>query len=203
MIVRRGPQTWPRSARWIPAVSGVRCPCSARRRPRRQQRLFEELTVTKTYMAKPGTVEPEWFVVDADAQIVGRLATKIATVLMGKHKPTYTPHVDTGDYVVVVNADRVRFSGAPAAHPKHPYLTTKMEKKIYDRYSGYPSGRKLSTALEVWERKPNMILREAVRRMLPKNKLGRQMLKKLKLYSGTEHPHQAQCPQQIPDHLMP
>ena len=159
--------------------------------------------MTKTYMAKGNDVEPAWFVVDADALIVGRLATKIATVLMGKHKPTYTPHVDTGDYVVVVNADRVRFSGSPAAHSGHPYATTKMEKKIYERYSGYPSGRKLSTALEVWERKPEMILREAVRRMLPKNKLGRQMLSKLKLYSGPEHPHQAQGPQEIPDHLKP
>jgi large subunit ribosomal protein L13 len=165
--------------------------------------LIEELTVTKTFMAKRESVEPVWFVVDADALIVGRLATKIATVLMGKHKPTYTPHVDTGDYVIVINADRVRFSGSPVAHPKHPYMTTKMEKKIYDRYSGYPSGRKLSTALEVWQRKPEMILREAVRRMLPKNKLGRRMLMKLKLYSGTEHPHQAQCPQEIPDYLKP
>lgn len=157
--------------------------------------------MTKTYMAKKETVSPEWFVVDADAQIVGRLAAKIATVLMGKHKPEYTPHVDCGDYVIVLNVDRTRFSGQELAHPNHPYMTTKMMRKTYERYSGYPGGRTVMTGEDVWNRKPEMILHEAVRRMLPKNKLGRQMLKKLKLYTGTDHPHQAQQPAEFPKYL--
>ena len=169
----------------------------------------EELTsngmpaVTKTFVAKKEETTPEWYVVDADSQIVGRLAAKLAIVLMGKHKPTYTPHVDCGDCVVVVNAERVRFSGKKLAHPKHPYFTEKMLKKTYERYSGYPSGRRLTTAAEMWEKKPEKILREAVRRMLPKNKLGRQMLKKLNLYVGPDHPHQAQQPQELPAYLLP
>ncbi|GAB4141569.1 MAG: 50S ribosomal protein L13 [Planctomycetaceae bacterium] len=159
--------------------------------------------MSKTFMAKKETVEPEWFVIDADNQIVGRLATKLAMVLMGKHKPTYTPHVDCGDYLIVLNADRVRFSGADLSHPEHPYFTTKMLKKTYETYSGYPGGRKVYTAQEVWAKKPEKILYEAVRRMLPKNKLGRAMLKKLKLFTGTEHPHQAQNPKELPAHLCP
>ena len=159
--------------------------------------------MTKTYMAKKETVEPNWYVVDADAQIVGRLASRLATVLMGKHKPTYTPHVDCGDCVIVLNVDRVRFSGRPLAHPQHPYFSTKMLAKTYDRYSGYPGGRRVIPAQEMWQKHPDLILREAVRRMLPKNKLGRAMLKKLKLYTGTEHPHQAQQPQELPEHLRP
>lgn len=159
------------------------------------------MTLIKTTVAKREEVTPEWYVVDADGQIVGRLATRIATILMGKHKPIYTPHVDCGDCVIVLNAERVRFSGKPLAHPKYPYLTKKMEEKTYERYSGYPGGRRLMTATEVWDRQPERILREAVRRMLPKNKLGRQMLKKLKLYCGTEHPHQAQQPRELPEHL--
>lgn len=161
------------------------------------------MTLTKTTLAKREEVRPEWYVVDADAQVVGRLATKIATILMGKHKPTYTPHVDCGDYVIVLNAERVRFTGKPIGHPKYPYLTAKMEKKTYETYSGYPGGRRVMTATEVWDRKPERILHEAVRRMLPKNKLGRQMLKKLKLYCGTDHPHQAQQPREFPEHLRP
>lgn len=157
----------------------------------------------KSYMANKETVQPCWLVVDADAQIVGRLATKIATVLMGKHKPSYTPHVDCGDFVIVLNAERVRFSGKSVGHPRHPYFTSKMLTRTYEHYSGYPSGRTVMTAADVWERNPETILREAVRRMLPKNKLGRAMLKKLKLYCGTEHPHQAQNPQPIPEYLMP
>jgi len=157
----------------------------------------------KTFMAKKEEVQPQWFVVDADAQIVGRLATKIATVLMGKHKPIYTPHVNCGDFVVVINAERVRFSGQKMGHPNHPYFTKKMHSRTYERYSGFPGGRKVMTAAQVWERQPEMILREAVRRMLPKNKLGRKMLKKLKLYSGSDHPHQAQAPEPFPEHLLP
>lgn len=157
----------------------------------------------KTFMAKKETVEPNWFILDADGFIVGRLATKIAMVLMGKHKPTYTPHVDCGDCLVVLNAGRVRFSGHDLAHPDHPYFTTKMQKKTYDRYSGYPGGRTVTSAEDVWARHPEKILEEAVRRMLPKSKLGRAMLKKLKLFTGTEHPHQAQNPQELPDYLRP
>ncbi len=156
-----------------------------------------------TTMAKKETVVPKWYVVDGDAQIVGRLATKLATVLMGKHKATYTPHVDTGDYVIVLNAERVRFTGDDVSHPRHPYYTAKMDARTHERYSGYPSGRKVMTLGQVWERHPERILREAVRRMLPKNKLGRQMLKKLKLYVGTEHPHQAQQPVEMPEYLLP
>lgn len=153
-------------------------------------------------MAKSETVDPDWYVVDADGQIVGRLAAKLATILMGKHKPTYTPHVDCGDYLVVLNADKVRFSGKSLAHESHPYFTTKMLTKTYEHYTGFPSGRRVQSAADVYDRKPEMILREAVRRMLPKNKLGRKMLSKLKLYSGTEHPHQAQSPADLPEHLL-
>lgn len=157
----------------------------------------------KSYMARAATVRPDWLILDADNMIVGRLATQIATVLMGKHKAMYTPHVDCGDYVIVLNVERIRFSGATLSHPDHPYLTTKMMKKEYDRYTGWPGGRKILSGLEVWERAPDRILSEAVRRMLPKNKLGRHMLKKLKLYTGTNHPHQAQQPKPFPEHLLP
>lgn len=151
--------------------------------------------MTKSYLAKAGEVKPAWLLVDADGQVVGKLAVKLATILMGKHKPIYTPHVDCGDFVVVINAEKVRFGGRRMAHPTHPHFTSKMASKIYDHYTGYPGGRKLRPAAELLERKPEEILRLAVRRMLPKNKLGRHMLKKLKLYRGSEHPHQAQVPQ--------
>ncbi len=156
----------------------------------------------KTTVQKKGQVDHCWYVMDGDAHIVGRLAARIAPILMGKHKAGYTPHVDTGDYVIVTNVERVRFTGGPAKHESHPYPTSKMSKKIYDRYTGYPGGRKTLSAFEVWERKPEMILREAVRRMLPKNKLGRHMLDKLKLYVGPDHPHVAQQPKPIPEHLV-
>lgn len=162
------------------------------------------LAIGKTWMAKKEEVENrDWFIVDADSQVVGRLATQIATVLMGKHKAGYTPHVDTGDYVIVTNCDRVRFTGNAMQHAKVPYLTTKMAKKEYDRYTGFPGGRRVRTAVETWEHRPEMLIKEAVRRMLPKNKLGRHMLKKLRIFRGTEHPHQAQKPQPFPAHLMP
>lgn len=160
------------------------------------------MTVVRSYMAKKEEVQPQWFVVDGDNRIVGRFATAIATVLMGKHKPSYTPHVDCGDYVIVVNAHLVRFSGRELAHPDYPYLTDKMTRKIYDRYSGYPGGRKILTGKELWERHPERILSEAVRRMLPKTKLGRQMLSKLKLYNEPVHPHQAQKPVEFPAYLL-
>lgn len=158
--------------------------------------------MSKSFMAKKEAIDPDWYVVDADNQVVGRLATRLATVLMGKHKPTYTPHVDTGDFVVVINADKVRFSGQPLAHSSHPYFTSKMLSRTYERYSGYPSGRKIETAADLLSRRPEKILQEAVRRMLPKNKLGRQMLAKLKLYAGPNHPHQAQLPEEMPAHLL-
>jgi large subunit ribosomal protein L13 len=138
----------------------------------------------KTYVAKPGEVEHQWWVVDADNQVVGRLATKIATLLMGKHRPTYTPHVDTGDYVIVLNCGKVVFTG------------NKWEQKKYTWYTGYTRQRSI-TARDRLERHPELILHEAVRRMLPKNRLGRKMLLKLKLYTGTEHPHVAQNPQPL------
>jgi len=159
--------------------------------------------IPKTTMLRPASVKPKWYVLDADGLIVGRLATKIATVLMGKHKASYTPHVDTGDYVIVVNAERVRFSGSEVAHPEHPYLTTKMVRKTYERYSGWPGGRRVLSGIQMWQRHPDAILREAVRRMLPKNRLGRRMLNKLKLYCSPDHPHQAQQPEPMPEHLLP
>jgi large subunit ribosomal protein L13 len=141
-----------------------------------------------TYMAKPGTVEQKWLLVDATDKIVGRLASEIAMILMGKHRPTYTPHVDTGDFVVVVNCEKVRFTGK------------KWEQKTYAWYTGYP-GQRTITAEDRLEKRPELILREAVRRMLPKNKLGAVMLSKLKLYAGADHPHQAQNPE--PTELAP
>ena len=158
-------------------------------------------TLPKSYLAKKETTRPDWYVVDGSGQIVGRFATRLANILMGKHKPTYTPHVDCGDCVIVVNVELVRFSGAGVAHPTHPQFTVKMLEKTYDRYTGYPSGRRVETAADIWERKPEQILYEAVRRMLPKNKLGRQMIKKLKLCVGPQHPHQSQQPKELPDYL--
>ena len=154
-------------------------------------------------MARNETVTHDWFVVDAGGHIVGRLATQIATVLMGKHRADYTPHVDTGDYVVVLNAHRVRFSGKSLAHDEHPQFTAKMLNKTYERYTGYPSGRRLTTAAEMLKKAPEQILREAVRRMLPKSNLGRRMLDKLKIYCTDEHAHQAQNPQPFPEYLLP
>jgi large subunit ribosomal protein L13 len=138
----------------------------------------------KTYMARAQDIKPNWLVVDATDKVVGRLASDIAVILMGKHKPIYTPHVDTGDFVIVLNADKVVFTG------------NKWEKKKYTWYTGYP-GLKSESAEARRAKKPEMILSEAVRRMLPKNKLGTKMLAKLKLYCGSEHPHQAQNPEPI------
>ncbi|MEM9549252.1 MAG: 50S ribosomal protein L13 [Bacteroidota bacterium] len=139
----------------------------------------------KTISANANTVEQKWFVVDAEGETVGRLASNIASVLRGKHKPSYTPHVDTGDYVIVLNADKVRFTG------------NKLADKTYLRYSGYPGGQKSTTAREVMEKKPLRIMESAVRGMLPKTKLGRAMIKKLFLYEGSEHPHTAQKPTEL------
>lgn len=139
---------------------------------------------TKTYMAKPGEVVPQWWHVDGEDRIVGHLASKIAVLLMGKHRPTYTPHVDTGDFVIVTNVEKVTFSG------------NKWEKKEYKWYTGYP-GLRSETAASRHAKRPDAVLRDAVRRMLPKNKLGRQMLKKLKMFVGSDHTHQSQQPQDL------
>lgn len=151
----------------------------------------------KTFLAKTGELQAQWLQFDADNQVVGRLAVRIAMILMGKHKPTYTPHVDTGDFVVVVNCDRVRFGGRSMSHPTHPYFTSKMLKKKYEYYTRYPGGLKAVTAAEYMERKPTEVLKQAVKRMLPKTNMGRHMLKKLKLYAGPVHPHTAQQPQVV------
>jgi large subunit ribosomal protein L13 len=137
---------------------------------------------TKTFQARPGQVEEKWWVVDATDKVLGRLASDIAVVLMGKHRPQYTPHVLCGDFVVVVNAEKVALTGA------------KREQKEYARYTGY-TGLKIEPIGRRLERHPERILVDAVRRMLPKNKLASRMLGRLKVYSGCEHPHQAQLPE--------
>lgn len=139
----------------------------------------------KTYMAKKGEVEQKWLTVDATDKVLGRMATKIATILMGKHRPEYTPHVDTGDFVIVVNAEKVKLTGS------------KLTQREYQWYTGYPSGRKVLSHEEMLEKHPEKVISEAVRRMLPKNKLGTVMLSKLKVYAGSDHPHQAQQPQEL------
>lgn len=136
----------------------------------------------KTYMAKKLEVPRRWYLVDARGQILGRLASRIATLLRGKHKPQFTPHLDTGDFVVVVNAAQVRLTGR------------KLDQKIYYRHSGYMGGLKETSARTMLQKKPEEVLRLAVKGMLPRNSLGRQQLKKLKIYAGAEHPHQAQQP---------
>jgi len=158
--------------------------------------------VQRTTVAKKETFEPEWYHIDGTGQVVGRFASALAMILMGKHKARYTPHVNTGAFVVVTNADKVRFTGAEAAHETHPNYTVKMARKEYQHYTGYPSGLRITTGAVMLEKHPEKILQEAVRRMLPKNKLARQMLQRLKLYTGDEHPHQGQNPQPIPEHLL-
>ena len=136
----------------------------------------------KSFMAKKDEVTRRWFVVDAQGQVLGRLASRIAMVLRGKNKPQFTPHMDTGDFVVVVNADQVRLTGR------------KLDQKVYYRHSGYMGGLKETPIRNLLKKKPEEILRHAVRGMLPKNSLGRHQLKKLKIYTGAEHPHEAQQP---------
>jgi large subunit ribosomal protein L13 len=137
----------------------------------------------KSYMARPHEVERRWYLVDAQGKTLGRLATEIARLLRGKNKPQYTPHVDTGDFVVVVNAEKVVVTGKKA------------EQKVYYRHTGYPGGLKETSYEVMMERKPTEILRKAVRGMMPRTRLGRQQLRKLKIYAGPEHPHEAQDPQ--------
>ena len=140
----------------------------------------------QTYMAKAGEVEQNWHVVDATDQVLGRMATEIAQVLMGKQRPEYTPHVDTGDFVIVTNAKSVGLTGRKA------------EQKLKLRYSGHPGGLKAESFGSVRDRRPERLVEDAVRRMLPKNRLGRQMLKKLKVYPESDHPHTAQQPIPLP-----
>jgi len=139
----------------------------------------------KTFVAKKEEVKRKWLVIDATDQVLGRLAVKTATILRGKHRPTYTPHVDTGDFVIITNAEKVRLTGS------------KDEGKIYYRHSGYMGGLKSATAREMKQKKPEMLLMNAVKGMLPKNRLARQIIKKLKIVVGPEHPYQAQKPETL------
>jgi len=140
----------------------------------------------KTYMAKKGEVDRKWYVADVTDKVLGRAATRIAMILMGKHRPEYTPHVDTGDAVIVINAAKVRITG-----------NSKLSERTYERFSGYPGGRKVTTLKEMMAKHPDRVIREAVRRMMPKTKLGRAMLLKLKVYAGETHHHQAQQPERL------
>ena len=139
----------------------------------------------KTASAKPAEVERAWHIIDGENVVVGRLASKIASILRGKHKTSFTPHVDTGDFVIVINAEKVRFTGL------------KETKKEYFRHSGYPGGVTLTSVKDMRAKKPTFLLENAVKGMLPKGPLGRGMIKKLKVYAGTEHPHEAQQPTEL------
>ena len=139
----------------------------------------------KTFVAKEGSVPNSWYLVNAEGKVLGRMATRIATILQGKHKPQYTPHVDTGDFVVVVNAQKVRVTGK------------KLRDKTYYHFSGYPGGLKARPLKEVLAKHPDRVIKLAVRRMLPKSKLGERMLNKLKVYPGSQHPHEAQRPKEL------
>jgi large subunit ribosomal protein L13 len=139
----------------------------------------------RTFTAKTAEIKRQWYVVDAQGQTLGRLASKIAPILKGKHKPTYTPHLDCGDFVVVVNVDKVRVTGR------------KLDQKVYYRHSEYPGGLKSINLRDQLAQHPDRVLMAAIKGMLPKNRLGRQMIKKLKLYAGEAHPHQAQQPKSL------
>ncbi len=141
--------------------------------------------IQKTYSPKPGDIERRWYVADAEGQTLGRFASEIAKVLRGKHKPTFAPHVDGGDYVVVINADKIQVTG------------NKESSKVYYRHSGYPGGISAMTLAEMREKFPERIIERAVKGMLPKNKLGRQMFGKLRVYAGPDHPHAAQGPEPL------
>lgn len=138
---------------------------------------------TQSQTKEAAIKDRNWYIIDADGEVVGRLCSRIAHVLRGKHKPSYTPHIDCGDCVVVINAEKVRFTGS------------KMEQKEYLRYTGYPGGQRSTTPKELLEKKPFAVIEKAVKGMLPKNRLGRQMFKKLFVYAGDEHPHAAQKPE--------
>jgi large subunit ribosomal protein L13 len=143
----------------------------------------------RTYSPSAKDITREWFVVDAEGQTLGRLATRIASVLRGKHKPTYTPHLDMGDHVIVVNADKIVLSGAKA------------EQKLYHSHSGFPGGIKSVPFATMLQKQPTDVVEKAVKGMLPKSKLGRSMSRKLKVYAGADHPHAAQQPKPLPDHV--
>jgi len=138
-----------------------------------------------TFMAKAGEVQQGWHLIDATDQIVGRLAVVIANILRGKHRPEYTPHIDTGEFVIVVNVDKIKFTGK------------KWDQKTYSHYTHFPGGLRTHTAGEIFAKHPDRILELAVRQMVPRNKLGRQQMSKLKIYAGSSHPHQAQQPQEL------
>lgn len=144
----------------------------------------------QTYSAKPGETDRSWFVVDAADYELGRLATRVAMVLRGRHKPTFTPHVDTGDFVIVLNADQIKLTGR------------KLDQKKYHRYSGHPGGLKTADARTVRANDAERMILQAVKGMLPKNRLSRQVIKKLKVYAGDEHPHAAQQPEPFPTHVI-
>lgn len=137
----------------------------------------------RTFSAKKEEVERKWFLVDAEGKVLGRLASEVAKILLGKHRPIYTPHTDTGDYVIIINAGKVALTGK------------KLENKVYYRYSGYPGGLKSVTAEKLMQTHPERLLQFAIKGMLPKNKLGRAMLKKVKIYPGSNHNHQSQKPE--------
>ena len=139
----------------------------------------------KTYSAKPAEVDRKWYVIDAEGQVLGRMAAEIARVLRGKHKPQFTPHIDTGDFIIVTNAEKVGLSGK------------KVEYKSYFHHSHYPGGVKIDHVRDLLKKKPEKVIEHAVWGMLPHNNLGRQLFKKLKVYAGTEHPHEAQCPVEL------
>ncbi|OGO77818.1 MAG: 50S ribosomal protein L13 [Clostridiales bacterium GWB2_37_7] len=139
----------------------------------------------KSYMAKPNEIERKWYVVDANGKVLGRLASEVAKILRGKNKPTYTPHVDTGDHVIILNAEKVVLTGK------------KLDQKMYRKHSLYPGGLKETSYRKIMANKPELAVYEAVKGMLPHNSLGRQMLKKLRVYKGAEHEHQAQQPEAL------
>ncbi len=139
----------------------------------------------KTYSAKPADIEKKWILVDAEGEVLGRLASTVAAILRGKHKPEFTPHMDTGDYVIVINAEKIRLTG------------NKMTDKQYFSYSGYPGGERFTTPAELLEKKPAEVVRKAVKGMLPKNALGREILRNLRVYAGPVHQHTAQKPEKV------
>jgi len=143
----------------------------------------------KTVMPKVDAVDIKWYVIDGEDQVLGRLASQVATLIRGKHKPQFTPHLDLGDHVIVINADKIRVTGR------------KEQQKSYTRYSGFPGGLKTMTLEKMLQSRPERVVQHAIKGMLPKNTLGRQMMKKLKVYKGAEHPHQAQQPEVLPERL--
>jgi len=143
------------------------------------------MVLMKTYTLKAGDLDPKWVLVDADGQVLGRLASRVAQILRGKHKPNFVPYLDNGDFVVIVNAEKIRLTGK------------KSEAKTYFRHTGYPGGVKFTSFKEMIEKHPDRVIQKAVKGMLPHNSLGAKMLSKLKVYAGTDHPHQAQQPVKI------